>query len=474
MTADATLVDISDPRIYVDGPPHETFRWLRDNDPVSRQVSPNGTPYWALTRYADIREVNRSPERFRSGSGITFIDLVDHDRGNDNTAMMINMDAPRHTELRAIVQRVFTPKAIADLESGTRRRARAIVDAVCERGECDFMPDIATQLPLQVIALLLGIPDGDFPRVVGWASGLAAPGTYESVSSAATEKRGSLGQVGLEMAAYAKQLAKQRKADPRDDIVTKLVTASLGSEPMTELEFQMFFAMLFIAGFDTTRHALGNGLEAFMANRDQWERLVRTGTVGTHVVEEVLRWATPIMYMMRTANHDTVIGDQAIAAGDRVAMWYVSGNRDERVGRAHPVRHRQGTDRRPRTQRPRVLRRRWPALLPRPRPGAPRAEGSVRGADPPHARRRAGRSAPARTHEPVQLRPLAADQVQPLGAPRAGRAPGLIRTADRHVRAPASPCPAPAKRGSAPLRHPTCGWGQAAAGMRWDQAVCSS
>jgi cytochrome P450 len=331
MAADAALVDISDPRIYVDGPPHETFRWLRENDPVSRQHAPNGTPYWAVTRYADIREVNRAAERFRSGSGITFIDLVDHDRGNDNSAMMINMDAPRHTELRGIVQRGFTPKAIADLEGGTRRRARLIVDAICERGECDLMADIATLLPLQVIALLLGIPEEDFPLVLSWARGLGAPGTYESVSKEATAQRGSLGQVGMEMAAYAKDLAERRKADPRDDIVTKLVNASAEGEPMSEIEFQMFFAMLFIAGFDTTRHSLGNGFEALMANREQWDRLVASGTVAPGVVEEILRWATPIMFMLRTANEDTVVGGQPIAKNERVVMWYVSGNRDERA-----------------------------------------------------------------------------------------------------------------------------------------------
>jgi cholest-4-en-3-one 26-monooxygenase len=332
VTDTPALVNISDPSIYDAGPPHETFAWLRDNEPVSRQTSPGGRPYWAVVRYEDIRTVNRSAQLFRSGSGTTFVDLVEGDTGNNAGVMMLGMDNPQHAAMRNIVQRAFTPKAINALEGDLRRRATRIVDDVCERGSCDLAADIATLLPLQGIASLLGIPDADFPRVVSWATAMAPPGSMDSVTSAGRTSYGNDPLAGMvDMATYAGDLATQRREDPQDDLVSKLVVSSPEGNPLTPEEFQGFWVLLFVAGFDTTRHSIGHGFSALMENRAQWEELVATGTIEDAAVEEILRWATPIQHMARTANEDTELAGQRIARDEHLVMWYISGNRDERA-----------------------------------------------------------------------------------------------------------------------------------------------
>jgi cholest-4-en-3-one 26-monooxygenase len=318
-------VDLLDPDVFREGRHHEAFRLLRREDPVHWHDEPDGPGFWNVTRHADLITVNRDHGVFSSAEkGISIPDL----EGDAEMVreMMLYMDPPRHTRYRLLVNKGFTPRMIGLLEAGLRTKARMIVDQVAGRGECDFVIDIASELPLQAIAELMGVPMDDRRKLFDWSNrmiGIDDP-EFEGDRDTAYLAAG-------ELYAYANALASERRDDPRDDIISRLLGAELDGDRLSETEFDMFFMLLAVAGNETTRNATAHGMKALLDHPDQLEKLQANRELLPSAIEEILRWATPVLHFRRTALADYELGGRAIEAGDKVVMWHISANRDESV-----------------------------------------------------------------------------------------------------------------------------------------------
>jgi len=319
-------VDLFDPDAYAQAVPHDTFALLRREAPVYRQLRTGLPPFWAVTRYHDIVKVSRDWATFSSERRGALLREPPEEALETQRLMMLNMDPPRHAKLRGLVNKGFTPRMISRLTPPIRRICSQIVDTVSERGQCDFVTEVAAELPLQVIAELLGIPESDQHQIFEWSNTMI--GSDDPEWQRSPEEATS---AAMAMYAYANELALQRRDSPRDDLVSVLMRAEVDGEQLTEMEFDVFFLLLAVAGNETTRNLISGGMLALIEHPDQRRRLQDDVSLLDTGVEEMLRWITPVMQFQRTAQHDTEIGGQRIAEGDRVAVYYVSANRDEAV-----------------------------------------------------------------------------------------------------------------------------------------------
>ena len=287
---------------------------------------PKGPGYWALTRYDDIVDASRRPDLFCSGQGTNITDLPH--QISEFFGSMINMDDPKHARLRGIVQKGFTARMVAQVEQFVRDKARALVDEAIERhpdGNCDFVEAFAAPLPLQIICEMMGIPREDEARVFGWTNVILGAGDPDYGGSFE-----SLMESSLEIYEYAQALGEDRRQNPRDDITSALMEAELDGERLTASEFGSFFILLVVAGNETTRNAISHGMKALTDFPDQRRLWWDDFAAGTrNAVEEIVRWATPVISFRRTVAADTEIRGVPIKAGDKVVFWYNSGNRDE-------------------------------------------------------------------------------------------------------------------------------------------------
>ncbi len=290
-----------------------------------------GPGYWAVVTYDDVWHVSRHPKLFCSGQGTNIPDLPVE--LNEFFGSMINMDAPKHTRLRGLVQRGFTPKAVNQVEEYVRDKARQIVDEVGPKGRCDFVRDIAAALPLHVICDMMGIPAEDHQRIFDLSNTILGASDPEYGGDLeAGEPLQAITQAGLELYQYAHALGEDRLANPTDDITSQLMHAEVDGERLSAQEFGSFFILLVVAGNETTRNAISHGMKALTDNPDQ-RRIWMDDFEGVAptAIEEIVRWATPVIHFRRTATEDTEIRCQKIAAGDKVVMWYNSANRDEKA-----------------------------------------------------------------------------------------------------------------------------------------------
>ncbi|GAA0636692.1 cytochrome P450 [Sporichthya brevicatena] len=294
------------------------------------EVTPMGsdTPgpgYWSAVTFDDVRTVNRDQQVFSSASGV-----ISGDADPDYLAVgsIIVMDNPRHHQLRSLVSKAFTPRTLARAEASIRDRARRLIDTARETGgSCDFVSSFAAPLPLQVICDMLGIPEEDEAQVFHWTNVLLGIGDTEMVTSAA-----DLTTVATEFLGYAARLGVERAEHPGDDLSSLLMQAEVDGERLTPFDFAAFVVLLSIAGNETTRHGLSWGMHLLTEHPDQRALLTENyDELAPRAVEEIVRWASPILHMRRKALTDTVVGDTKIAAGDKVVMWYWSANRDEDV-----------------------------------------------------------------------------------------------------------------------------------------------
>jgi cholest-4-en-3-one 26-monooxygenase len=307
---------------------HEMFKRLRAENPVSWHEYPGGTGFWNVVQHEDVLTVSRDSELYSSEIGGVMIMDPEAQGGFDTRGlMMLYTDPPKHTRYRRLVSKGFTPRMIGLLEQYLRNRSKLIVDNVIERGSCDFVVDLASELPLQAIAEIMGVPQEDRRLIFEWSNAM--------IGADDPEFEGGPEGAGLASAslyAYVNDLAKQRHSDPQDDIVTKLINAEVEGEKLSELEFDMFMLLLSVAGNETTRNTTAWGMWALMQNPEQYASLRENlDTQLDPAIEEILRWASPVYHFRRTATAPAEIHGQEIAAGDRVVMWYISANRDEAV-----------------------------------------------------------------------------------------------------------------------------------------------
>lgn len=321
-TPDAITVggaDLTDPDTYLAGMPYDAFRELRHRAPVAWHPYGDKPGFWALTRHDDIYAVSRDSETWSSQTTGVFIDVPAPDEAYQLALIMLTMDPPRHTALRALISRGFTPRHVARLSARTADMARDIVDNAMERGECEFVGDVAGALPSYVIAELLGIPLDD---------GRALYALTE-IMNTRTMGDPELINAQVRLFEYATELAAGKRANPVDDIATALLHAEVDGKRLTDLEFNLFFMLLLNAGGDTTRNLVAAGTLALIEHPDQWARLAADPSLMPTAIEEMLRWTSPVTVFTRTAMRDTSMRGTAIRKGQRVAMFYPSANRDE-------------------------------------------------------------------------------------------------------------------------------------------------
>jgi cytochrome P450 len=317
--------------------PHETFALLRREAPVWWYDWPLGQGYWCVTKHADVVAVSRDTKTFTSEQGANLEDLDEEQRAARQS--MLETDPPRHTRLRGLVGPPFTPRAIKAYELVLRELTAAVLDRALPLREFDFIEEVAKQLPIRVLARLLGAPDEDTDRLIDWGDrmiGNTDPELADVLSDTPESEQYRMlpfrSPASLELFEYAHRIADERRGAPTDDLVSKLVNAEIDGERLTEREFDTMFLLLVVAGNETTRQAIAHGMLALAESRDQWRRLADDPElVWTAGADEILRWSSPVLHFRRTATRDVELGGQAIRAGDKVVIWYVSANFDEEV-----------------------------------------------------------------------------------------------------------------------------------------------
>jgi cholest-4-en-3-one 26-monooxygenase len=314
---------LHDPATYSHGFPYDEFRRLRDEDPVSHHDHPAWSDgYWAVTRHADVQRVSRDWSAFKN-SPHPFLPDTEQYGEDGSSLLMISLDPPEHTKLRKIISSGFTPRRINDLAAHVRSRVDAVIDQYADQGQCDLVRDIALWLPLHAIADLVGVPEEDRAQVFEWTEltfGFDPTVPMTERMNAATA-----------MFAYADAMCAERRAQPRDDLMTVLLEADIDGDRLSDMQLASFFMLLQNAGSETTRNLITTGTLALLDRPDQLEQLRADLSRLPTAIEELLRFTTPVMSFVRTATRDSEVAGQTVRAGDHVLIVYASANRDERA-----------------------------------------------------------------------------------------------------------------------------------------------
>jgi cytochrome P450 len=328
-TSTLDAIDLSDHDAFVDHVPHEWFAELRRNDPVHwNPERDGGRGFWAVTRYDDIRTVHRDVETYSSELGGTSLEDLDDEQIKARKSML-DMDPPRHDELRGLIARRFTPRAVHVWEDQVRTVVNRVLDTALPRSEMDFVHEISSEIPMQIFAEILGVPQEERREIIEIGDRLLGNQDPEfAVTETADEHRNLpfSHPAALEMFEFGRRLAADRRKHPGNDIITQLAF-----EPLTQHEFDTYFVLLATAGNETTRHTITHGLLALLEFPEEMERLRSDPELGKTAAEEMLRWATPVHHFRRTAAVDSELAGTQIKAGDKVTTWFVSGNFDESV-----------------------------------------------------------------------------------------------------------------------------------------------
>jgi len=321
--------DLSDPDSFVTDIPHAVFKRLRAEAPVHWQPEKVGKGFWAITRYADLLAVSKDPLTFSSALGGTNLFELNEEELSTIRILMLNMDPPRHNKFRRLVSEGFTPRLVTQLEPHIREICVELVDKVVTRGAFDFVTEVAAELPLLVIAEMLGVPAADRHKVFDWSNRLIGFDDPEYQTSMSDGKIAA-----AEMWAYANQLANERQQHPLGDLVSVLLEAEVDGDRLTEMEFDSFFLLLAVAGNETTRNLISGGMRALLEHPEERDRLLADPSLLPTAIEEMLRWVSPLIHFRRTATRDVEMHGQQIRAGDKVVIFYPSANRDEATFRS--------------------------------------------------------------------------------------------------------------------------------------------
>ena len=328
-------ISLFDPDSYQGGPPHAYLRRLRQEAPVCWHEKPGPEVqcnssldggYWVLSKYQDVIDVSRNPHVFSSYAGTSFLFDAKAEDLPGLQAMLVNMDPPGHVKYRRLVQRGFTPRMVSELEPSIRAHARRVVDNVARKGSCDFVTELASELPLILICELMGIPDEDRKQMFDWSNALIGNDDPELRAGADPM------QVSVQMWMYANALAQKKRENPDETLISKYLHGEVDGMKISEFELNNFFVLLAVAGNETTRNATSQFMRLMSEHPDQFE-LLKTDVdrLLPGAIEEALRFAPPVVAFRRTALENTEIRGVRIAKGDKVLMSYPSANRDEEV-----------------------------------------------------------------------------------------------------------------------------------------------
>ena len=337
--AEAALadIDLTDLDRWANGVPHDWFALLRRHAPVFWQDERRGRGFWSLTRYEDVLAASKDYGTFSAEAGGTsLMDLTPEQV--ESRMSMLDADPPRHTRLRNIVNKAFTPRAVNAYEQRIHTMFRELLDESFAERELDFVDAVAVELPMRILCELMGVPLEDRRYLVELGNRMLGNTDPDHAGQEYVADRADLSRyahlpfsspAAPEMFAYANRLAAERRRHPRDDLTTRLIQADVDGDRLSEHEFDLFFLLLVTAGNETTRHAMSNGLHTLLEHPDERDRLLADASLIPSAVEEILRWTPSLLHFRRTATQDVEFGGKRIRAGDKVALWYVSGNRDE-------------------------------------------------------------------------------------------------------------------------------------------------
>ena len=309
------------------GVPHDQFDRLREEAPVYFHPEAHDTGFWALTKYEDVKAVSHDSATFSSELGGTFIPTADEEALASLRLTILNMDPPKHFRYRRLVSKGFTPRMITQLVEDIERRAARVVDNVCEKGEAEFVEEIAAQVPVQVICQMIGLQPEVWPRMITLSNHLIGSRDDPDYQ----ELEGGPNAAAMEVYMMCDSVAADRRANPRDDIMTLLVNAEIDGERLNDAELNLFFITLIVAGNETTRNLINHAMLALIEHPEQAERLRQDPSLWDSAVEEMLRWGASIHNFRRTATRDTEIRGVPIREGDKVVMYYAAANRDPEV-----------------------------------------------------------------------------------------------------------------------------------------------
>jgi linalool 8-monooxygenase len=326
-------INLANPDLYMNGVPHDVFTRLRRADPVHWNRQPDGRGFWSILKYDDITAISKNPRLFSSarehGGHRMFDENVVGIAGvgaKETEAPMISMDPPEHNRYRRMVSPGFTTPRLQTLETRIRERVTAILDRLGDRSECEFVTEVAAELPIQVLAELIDVPQEDRRKLFDWSNSMIAeddPELRKSPQQTAADV--------AEMAAYAARLWDERLARPGNDLISMLVHSKIEGEVMSKERYLGTFILLVVAGNETTRNSISGGLITLAEFPGERKKLAENPELLDSAAAEFVRYVSPIMHMRRTAVADTEIRGTKIRAGDKVILWYVSANRDEDV-----------------------------------------------------------------------------------------------------------------------------------------------
>lgn len=324
--------DLTVPQSFARADYHQIFRWLRAEDPVHWTVGRLSRGFWSITKYDDVRAIFSDAETFCSRLG-TFVPSPEVDtipleqRGRD--AMIVMTDPPRHPPLRRAMNGGFFPRAVLKLEAQARQVTSEIMDELAERGECDFVLDVAAKMPLAIICQMMDLPREQWAAVFKWANEIICGEDEEFQAGRSADETFLHGAQSLYD--YSVKLSHERRRAPGSDIVSDLATAKIFGDYATDPELGFNGIVFVTGGFETTRNALSAGMLEFIRNPVQRQRLIDNPVLMPSAIEEVLRYSSPVTHIMRTATGDVELRGRQIRAGDRVALWIASANYDEDV-----------------------------------------------------------------------------------------------------------------------------------------------
>jgi len=337
-------IDLGDEQLFESGRAHEAFKVLRRENPISwRPEDEYSRGWWNMVRYADVLQVSRNPQIFSSEKGIVSFFPVNEDETTaaaaGNGKMLITMDPPRHVKLRRLVNKGFTPRAVGAMEPMFREVTKELLDNIAKKGECDFVLEVASQLPLAFICGMMGLERSVWPLMFELTNKVLGAGDPEYQTDVPEEQRGTeeaariTGNMGvMQMFGFFAQELQKRRANPGGtDLISIICDSEVDGEKLSDEDVLWFCFLLILAGNETTRNAISGGLKALCENPDQKAKLLADMALIDSAVEEICRWVSPLHHMSRTCVQDTEIGGQPIKAGDKVLMWYLSANRDEEI-----------------------------------------------------------------------------------------------------------------------------------------------
>ena len=323
---DLSQIDLTDSANFVEGVPHHWFAALRREAPVYWHEETDGPGFWAVTKYEECVTVNRDYEHFSSARKATFIWDIEEEQLEQQRLMMLNMDPPLHTRYRRLVNKGFTPRMVNALEEKIHETADEIIDAVIEKGECDFVTEISAELPLIVIADLLGVPQEDRHNMFDWSNRMIGQQDAEYQITPEVAQ-----QSAMELYAYAADLYAKKRANPHEDLMSVLTGVEVEGEKLSDFELELFFLLLTVAGNETTRNLMSGAMAAFFDHPDQWQKLLADRSLLPGAVEEMLRYVSPVMNFRRQTTEAFDLGGQRIEEDQKVVFFHVSANRDEDV-----------------------------------------------------------------------------------------------------------------------------------------------